>query len=295
MEAVEEIANAEPLLTELPRINTIGITLDHLFQCGVDDFLMTELNGNHQTNPLLIERTIKLESTKTKKTHEAIHKIFDHYLPEDYYKLEKYNGVSSITTFLDDLIIGSNNNAAIMRNFKRLPEELGNLKEVLPLELYKPIEYLLNSIQKDSLNLPHVARSIANSDIKRFQQIFEKKAFLEYKLAHGDLDLSNSNKTQVVNDIQQKGETLYKRYSGLIDFKKSLITTLTFSSKLIDLSFGKLPSTIADQFISLLSGILNNERRVVIYDYSPLWDELVFERLKPIIDQYKKEQAEKSR
>jgi hypothetical protein len=302
MSMIEEFSNEDIFIHELniPRINTISVTFNHLIQCGVDKFLtvpIREYEGLKTTpheerlNKFLLERAIVIPEKKLSEAYFAIEDIFSYYLPDNYNFDQKYQGLWGIKSFLQELLVASNTGTSIFVRIDKITEDLLKAKELLPLELYSPISFLVNSITQDTVDLPQAKYSLNKDEIKRFKKVFVEQPFMDYMLAHTLLDNEKEKKSNALTMIQKSTISLYERHKGLMSIKRSILTTLSVTPKIIDATFGKIPGSIADLATKILSNMIDLERRIVIYDYSPLYHEIYHNRL--LVPLRKKIQQEK--
>ena len=284
MEVMEKVSNEDVLLKMLniPKIDTYNITFNYLFQCGIDDFISAPLTNYEELSnteneysilPLLKEKARIISESKVLEPSTAIRKIFQYYLPDNFERKEENSCVFSIQNFLAELLIASSTDSSIVRQLDSIKKDIEKAKGLLPLELWHPIKYLIDSICVDKIDLPHITHSIKSTEIERFNKILKDSPFKNYKSAHTDLDIVSVEKSAALSEIQKKSYNLYKKYFGLIDLKNSLISTLSLTPKIVDMSFGKIPGTIADLASKLLTNMLEKERRIIIYDYKPLNEE----------------------
>lgn len=307
MSVVEEISNEDIFIEALniPQINTYAITFDYLVQCGVDVFAINSkenyenfFSDKHEKrlNNFLKEKTISISEKKVQNALKSIEDIFQYYLPENYYKEEKYREVFSIKTLLQDIMIASSTGTSLFRKVSTITQDLEKSKEVIPLELFLPIKYLINSICQDTIDLPNTKHFLSNEDFKRFENVFKEKTFLDYKTAHSSLDNEEINKSTALSNIQKNSVNLYRKHNGLINIKKSILTTLSVTPKIVDVTFGKIPGTVADLASKLLSNFIDTKRRIVIYDYEPIYNEIFLERvLIPMKEKIKQEREEEKK
>jgi len=307
MGVIEEFSNEDLFINSLniPRINTISITFNHLVQCGVDKFLtgpIRDYEGDAFTihdkklNKFLKEKAIIIPEEKINEAYKSIEDIFSYYLPEDYFKDEKFQAIWGIKSLLQEILIASNTGTSIFIRVDKITEDLLKAKEILPLELYTPISFLVNSMTQDTVDLPHTNYSLNKEDIKRFEKVFEEQPFIDYKMAHMMLDSTKEIKSNALSKIQKNSINLYQRHSGLINIKRGILTTLSVTPKIIDATFGKIPGTIADLATKIITSMIDAERRIVIYDYSPIYNEIYYERiLIPLKKKIQEEREEEKR
>lgn len=291
MGVVQEISNEDLFIDALniPRINTYAITFNYLVQSGVDVFVTGSLKDHHRflseskndkrLYDFLKEKAINIPDKKIEVAYKSIEDIFQYYLPENYFRDEKYQEIWGIKSLLHDLMIASNTGTSLFRKVNTITEDLEKAKDLLPLELYLPIKYLINSICQDTIDLPRTNHYLNKEDIKRFENVFNEKSFLDYKSSHSTLDNLITPKKNALLNIQNNSINLYRKYSGLINIKKGILTTLSVTPKLVDATFGKIPGTIADLAAKLLTNMIDTNRRIVIYDYEPIYNEIFYERI----------------
>lgn len=307
MSVVEDISNEELFIKALniPQVNTYAITFDYLVQCGVDAFAINSmenykhfLSDKHEKrlHNFLKEKTINIPEKKIENAIKSIEDIFQFYLPDNYYKDKKYQEVFNIKTLLQDIMIASNTGTSLFRKVSTITQDLEKSKEVLPLELFLPIKYLINSICQDTIDLPNTKHYLSKEDFKRFENVFKEKTFLDYKTAHSSLDNDKINKNTALSNIQKNSVNFYRKHNGLINIKKSILTTLSVTPKIVDVTFGKIPGTVADLASKLLTNLIDTKRRIVIYDYEPIYNEIFLERvLIPMKEKIKEERNEEKK
>jgi hypothetical protein len=305
MEVVEEISNEELFINplNLPKIDTYTITFDYLIQCGVDTFATSSLEESdrfvsteHEKrfHDFLKEKTVNISKTKVYNAYNSIENIFQYYLPDNYYKVEKYHSIWGLKALLQDLMVASSTGTSLFRRIDTITQDLEKARDLIPLELFLPIKFLINSICQDTVDLPYVRHFLNKDDIKRFEKVFESKDFLEYKLAHSILDVESSKKKSAISKIQEKSINLYHKYSGLVNIKRGILTTLSVTPKLVDSTFGKLPGSIADSASKILTNIIATDRRIILYDYGPIYNEIYWERIiLPLKEKIREEEEQK--
>mgnify|MGYP005989377745 CR=1 FL=1 len=307
MSVVEQISNEDLFIESLKieEINTYAITFDYLMQCGVDSFATSSIKDynnfvseKHEKRlyNFLKEKATNISESKVENALKSIEDIFQYYLPENYRRDEKYQEVWSIKTLLQDIMIASNTGTSLFRKVSSITQDLEKSKEVLPLELFHPIKYLINSICQDTIDLPNTKHYLGKEDFKRFEKVFKEKPFLDYKTAHSELDKEEVNKNTALSNIQKNSINLYRKHNGLINIKKSILTTLSITPKIVDVTFGKIPGTVADLASKLLSNLIDTNRRIVIYDYEPIYNEVFIERvINPMKIKIKEEREEEEK
>ncbi|WPY97637.1 hypothetical protein [Christiangramia sp. OXR-203] len=304
LEVIEEISNDEVFLKSLnkPKIDTYSITFDYLIQCGVDKVVTEDFENfiSSEENPqifnFLKNKTSKISSNKIDESREAIERIFKYYLPEGYNSNEKYDSIWYIQNLLESLVIAANTNTSVFKNMRSVTSNLEKAKDVLPLELYKPIHFLINSIKQDTVDLPFIGQSLEKRNLDRFNEIFESKTFEEYKLSHSILDTQNEKKNSAISNIQRNSVDLYRKNKDFLNIRKGIITTLSITPKIIDASLGKIPGSIADLAVKFLTSLIEIQKRVIIYDQEPLYDDLFRNRiLIPLKKQLQEEELRKNK
>ena len=80
--------------------------------------------------------------------------------------------------------------------------------------------------------------------------------------------------------IGKQSNYLVTQNPHLLKMRRAVISLLPISSKIIDTIFGKLPGGLAEIFTNLLSKWLDDNKRIVIYEFDDLSEMTMRSRLR---------------
>ena len=120
-------------------------------------------------------------------------------------------------------------------------------------------------------------------NVNRFREIIESDLFAKYVSCQSEFDDPDANLPMVLDNVARAGRDIVRRNPALLQLRKSGASLLSFTPKLIDAVFGKLPGAVADVASKVGLEFLENRRRLVIYDFKSSFQQLLFLNLARMI------------
>lgn len=275
----EEILNHRFFVEKAGNIDFYSILGGHLIQCGVEKIITWDSEETRTKKfKYLNDKISYYKDSKFTEIYERTNALFRFYIREYDPISENHKDIYKVESFLGELFfsIEMNSSFPILLGFPNIQK----IKNKVPIELYKPLEFLFNSIKQEEITLPTAYRILNKNDIMSFRKVVESKKFKEYCDAHSEAENSRSKIHKTVSNIKAVGKSLYVNNSRFLTLNKTILSTLETGSKLIDLFAGKLPSILSEYSVKLLSNFSNSEKRVVFYDCTSIHDGLIKDRIK---------------
>jgi len=254
----------------VPTVNLKRIFFSTMIQGGIQEFLLQD--DQNKVN-FLSNHIKQFSSEHYEEVGRVLNDLFRYFLPEGYENDKKYKEVVLYKQYLYELISSMKMN----KSFVLMSEspKLEYIKNLIPPDLFIPIENLVCRFESDTPQLPLPSQSIPHKDISIFYDLINSELFSEYAQNHNELENTNSSITKLV----ESGSNFYKKYIEYLELKKLSISLLEISPNLIDTFFGKIPGHIADFFARLFTDQLNLQKRVIVYHFHPTIKYLINEEL----------------
>lgn len=276
LSGVDEAVNISVFLEELPRVNVPDLWLSTIIQSGVETL---ELIGEYDRGVELSPFASKRLSFRTPEEFAAIFLLIDqtfrHYFPN--LDIDKDSVLFHLKVFLVELLLAARLKGNMV-TLSELPEPKA-LESRLPPELLLPIKCLLSGLQTNTPCVPSIRQTFTLQDIELFEEILSSRLFRQYEDSHGSLEDSNILLARAVESIGRKSRKLADKYPRLLRLKRVIVSALPLSSPIIESVFGKLPGKLAEFCTSLLSEWLEQERRLVVYQFDDLLEATMRSRM----------------
>lgn len=278
LDALSTIMNLPLILEELPPIDVEGLFYSSMIQAGAEQFVVLDVASLSTKYSEFLSKRISFRSLKSyEKVYKVVHAVFQSYLPKGYERDPEFSNIWTMESFLCDLLL-SLEEKLDMAYINAIPDP-AKVEGILSPELFYPIQNLINAFDPESVKLPLPRSSILSTNVRIFQEIITGDLFSQYSLMHQELANARASKKKAIFNIVEFGDRLSRKYERLLYLKQLTISLLPVTAKLIDVVFGKLPGTLAEYSGKLLSNWLKDERRIVLYDFHPTFDEIVTKRL----------------
>lgn len=284
---MEEINNHSLLTEKSGPVNTYMLLGGQFIQSGVEKIYTYK--SPQSIDDKLDELGTKIKYYKNQnyfKAFEKPYELLQYYIPNfdresRFSETHRDKMLNNLTTFLGELFFAYEHNTSFpVLLDKPVIEEC---KEYLPIELYKPLEFLFSCMSVDTVKLPTIQTSIEKRDLRNFFKVVETKQYSEYSKSHGALDNSRISIVKSLKNIEINGKQLYLNNSKFLTLNDGIVTTLNTSAKLVDLFAGKFYGTISAYLTELLSNALKNDHRIVMYDCRNLLTEVFLTRAKKLL------------
>lgn len=278
LSAVSEALKIAGNVTQKPCPDFEGIFYATAFQTGIDEFLLPTIEVELAKNSDFVEQRISyIEKGETDSKIKLVTAAFSTYLPEGWETDDEYEDIRRLMFFLTDLLV-----AMSLRSSLLLPAGIPDFAEVesrLPSNLAQPISLLLSTVIDIQTPSPIPQKAIPVEDAKRFNDIMSSDLFSEYVHAQADLDSSDNSIDKTLPVIVEKGRELFAQNKHVLTLQKSSAGILQITPKIIDAAFGKLPGALADVAAKLGISLLESHQRVVMYDFWPTTQHILYSNL----------------
>lgn len=268
----EALLNENSLNKDSP-VDLHAIFYACMIQSGIEKFAISGRPASFSKSKFLLNRISPFPSDSWHKALKSVESSID---PPASKEAVKVKASAALNYFLVDLMVAVKQKSSIVIAHP-LPDITG-LENHLPPEIYIPVRNLLSTIETNDLKLPLPKNFISSENIKRFQEIISSDLFSQYSLSHQALENRSTPKEKALSHVVAKGQSLLNN-NDLLRAKRTAISLIPLSSKIIDVVFGKLPGTLAEFFGQQLSQLLKEDRRIVIYRFDPLVKELLSKHL----------------
>ena len=273
----------EVMQSQDPPRDLTGIFFACIIQSGAERFRVPKIE-DHGLEELRRRRVIPESAFLRKRITtipprensgaRLVNHVFRACLPDDYRSdRRKYQEVHRAEMFLLELFLAMENRTSMV-SVLSLPDPK-KLEKVMPPELLIPLRNLLVTIEPVALPLPLPQHTISSANIRRFHQIIDSDIFSSYRSGHTQLDLASIPTATSLGRISESAKMLLADYADAINLKRMTLSLVPITTKVIDTIFGKLPGVLAEYSGDILSRLLNDERRLVIYQFYPVFVELI--------------------
>lgn len=145
----------------------------------------------------------------------------------------------------------------------------------LPSELSVPLSNLLASINDVQASSPIPQKALPAEAMQRFNDIMAGDVFSKYVAAQFSLEDSEAPIATTLPAVVSSGRLVFSRNPQLLQLRKISLGILQLTPKVVDAIFGKLPGALADVAAKLGVSLLEARRRVIIYDFQPVVQDVV--------------------
>lgn len=191
-------------------------------------------------------------------------------------------GIGNLKYFLFDLLVAMESHSCLL-GLHEMPDVNG-VGQLLPEELLSPVRNLLSTFRTESTQTPIPHAVISTSDIRRFEEVIQTPSFLAYKRAHDELDSTRHSESKAMSEIVRTGRELVSKNASFAKLEQTAVFVLTITPKIIDTVFGRLPGVLAEAFGNSGVRILDERRRVVVYDCRKWIGKIIMPELGKMVD-----------
>ena len=243
----------------------------NIFQSGVDEIIALSDQSLCQNISNNIKNRISFAGLAQS---EACLKIIE-YFEEHRHASEKDEKVNTSIHFLQGYLCSIATGMALKKPVITVQPKpnLKALEGFLPSGLIQSFHNFFSTVISEDCHLPVPKEIISAEDYERLEEIITSKIFTKYEEAHLRLDDLEQDHRLSIKEIGNQTLKLSSiKHRSLIS-KKSAISLLNISPKLIDAVFGKLPGVLANIFGELGISALNNKKRTIIYDCNQICED----------------------
>lgn len=278
LDALNTIVNWPLILERVPKMDAEALFYSCMIQSGVEEFEIfagqARLVGESN---FLSKRTSLISDEVYHKGTEMVTKTFESYLPDGYRTDEKYSSIWTLQSLLTDLFVSLERKTSMVCILP-MPD-LAETEGLIPPELFYPLENLLHSFDSENATLPLPRSSISSENVRDFQDIITSDLFSQYCSTHKQLDDNRFTREKAILDTAKAGRALFQKHKKLLYLKNLTISLLPVTARIIDVIFGKLPGILAEYSTNLVSTWLEDERRITLYHFHPMFERIILKRL----------------
>jgi hypothetical protein len=243
-----------------------GIFYATAFQAGVDEFLVPDLKDKPSPkSEFLAARTRYIPRENTEANWKLARAAFSAYLPDGWERSDSFSSVWPLESFLVELLDAMSVGASVLSTWG-IPD-IAEAEALLPSELSVPLSNLLAAVNDLRTPSPIPQKAIPTEDIQRFNEIMTGDVFSKYVTAQYSLEDSSIALETTLPTVVSSARLVFQKNPQLLQLRKASIGVLQVTPKLVDAVFGKLPGALADLAAKLGVGLMEERRRVVIYDF----------------------------
>lgn len=267
--AIDEAANVAPFLEKLQRLNVPDLWYSSVIQAGVEKLELSNTWGQDTSlSPFVQKRVVQEKTPEFGSIFSLIEAAFPNHVGESTEKNEPVSLIK-LKSFLVELLLAAHRKRNLLV-FDRIPD-IGSLDgNILPADLLLPFRNLIMTLESSSPSLASTKQSLALQDIALFEEIMASKLFRQYEHSHSYMDENDVPIQEALESVQSGSRLLVSQSPRLLRTKRVTVSLLPITSKIIDVVFGKLPGSLAEFFTTALTKWLQENRRVVIYQFDDL-------------------------
>jgi len=245
-----------------------------VFQAGVSRLIVSDsMLKVLPDNAFVKDKTKVIDRDATDADYRLISEMFSHYLPEDYWRDEKFQDVCTLESLLSDLCIGLRQNASIL--FPGPLPEPESFRGVLPPELLLPASRLLSAISTSATGGPLPRYEIQKADVKLYEAIVHSGLFNELSKAHVQLRDQAIAPSAALSRVRRLAAIIQEKYADDLRLTRLGVSLLSLVPKFVEKTIGLFPGKIAEHIAKLAKPFLENRKRIVIYDSSHINREII--------------------
>lgn len=259
-------------------VDVEGIFYATAFQAGVDEFLIPDYKDHpYPRSDFLANRTTVIPRERSEQHEKMVRATFSAHLPDDWYRNDEYAFAFELQAFVVDLLDAMSTGASLLSPWG-MPE-IAEAKARLPSELSVPLANLLSAFTDFQASSPIPQKAVPTEDIQRFNEIISSDLFSKYAAAQSSLDDLEAPVTAVLPTVVSSGRDVFFQNKQLLQLRKSSLSILQLTPKLVDVVFGKLPGALAEVAANFGISLLESRRRIVIYDFRSSIQGILFSNL----------------
>lgn len=243
-----------------------GIFYATAFQAGVDEFLVPDLKDKPSPrSEFLAARTRYIPRENSDEHWKLVRTAFSAHLPDGWERSDSFSSVWPLESFLVELLDAMSVGACVLSPWG-VPD-IAEAQALLPSELSVPLSNLLAAVDDLRAPSPIPHKAIPAEDIQRFCDIMTGDVFSKYVKAQYSLEDSSISIETSLPAVVSSARQVFLKNPEVLQLRKASLGVLEVTPKLVDAVFGKLPGALADLAAKLGISLLEERRRVVIYDF----------------------------
>lgn len=284
MEAIHEAANISLFLKELPPLDVPRLWYSSVVQAGLDRIDVVVSEDRLKVPPQHTNR-VTYRQHDVRKLHEIFYLVrlglFGQQDPEKEVDEKRKKVMQKIEWFLNELIIATQRKQNMVL-FDSIPT-VQDVEGVLSADALIPVRNLLAAFEPINPVVVGVRSSVAARDVDLLEEIMASKVFHNYKSGHSGFDETSLAAQEAIKAIEKASRGVLDLHPAVLQSKRAVASLLPVTAKLIDVVCGKLPGILGDFFAGALVRWLNENRRVVVYQFPDLLGMTIDARMKDLM------------
>lgn len=266
--AIGQAANVAPFLKELDYLDVPELWYSTTIQSGVESLEIIPMTDQTDRFSPFLQGRIKYPNEPDVKYIFAL--VFlalrnSLGLPEETAIPKELN---ELHWFLVELLLAAHRKRNLIY-FDNLPD-IQKISSLLPADFLLPVKNLFSAITHSTPIVAASLSSVTLRDVALFDELITSKVFRRYERSHSLLEDNNVLVSGAIESVTDGSNLLVSTRPAILKTKRVAVSLLPITSKVIDTVFGKLPGSLAELFAKALASWLQDEKRVVIYQFPDL-------------------------
>ena len=249
-----------------------------MVQCGVQGFRMYGDPPKEVANSLFLsQRTVCVDTAEFTEQAKRIDDILRAYTIKEGGDTHVKGRLSHMSYFLSDLLLTAKTGRAMVSTLR--PPDAEELRGILRPEILHVLSNLLGAIDTVSVPSPVPRLEVPSGAVKRFEDVLLSDLFRDYSQRHAELEVANIAPAIAVANVREAGKRLVQRFGQTVSVKEAAVRIIPVTTALVDTIGGKVLGIVAKAFGESFARILQDDRRLVIYCFHEVFDQIWGQRL----------------
>ncbi len=259
-----------------------------LIQSGVHSIrLFGTLPSQIADSRFLRRRTLVCSPAKLMNEEERIRERLTANLVTDTVGFDDERNISVVSRFLANLTFAASTRRAMVSTLG-IPR-LQELEGVVHPDVLIVVDHLFAAIETVSVPSPVPKLEVPARAVRQLDDVLGSDLFNEYcrsqeGLANGEVATASASVR-----LKNSAVSLARRFREVVTVRQTLLRMLPVTKALVDTVAGSIGEAVTDSLGSALSGLLQENRRVVVYSFHDVFEGLYTSRLKRIRELLDKE------
>ena len=244
----------------LPEHDIQPLVYSSLIQAGLDKLVFSENTKLSANMPKYVESRILREKIPSyNKAIQSASSVIDLANSSS-----TPNDLPLLWGFIIEMLFAMQNRSPMV-TFTRLPD-IKSLSQFLPLELSLPITTLLEQFTESNIGVAAPTLVSSLNDVVLCEEILAEEAYRAYVEKHEALQASDDDISILEKAITAEAKSIKNRHR-ILRLEKATISTIKFTSKLIDVGFAGIPGKIGNDLATVATDFFKSRERLVIYNF----------------------------
>ncbi len=280
------IEKASEIVDGGEKYNFRRVFFSSMFQSGVDGFRFYGDNYERFVDSDFIRKRIVKESyNKISLIDDELKALITNkYLKSTPTKLEN-TSLGQLRHFLSDLILALHTKRSMVTTLG-IPNTF-ELEKYLKPEFILFLNNLFNCISTINIESPVPILSFEKKEIEIFEEIIRSDLFEEYVSSQKELENRDNKLSDVILYIKDKSINLIKKFRQNVYLKDHMIKVVDIGDNAVNTFGNKITSFLSKNLSNELKSMLNNDKRIIIYNFNHIFTEIFMQRLSKIKNRIK--------